>query len=53
VKHIVVCGHYDCALIRENDANEVHGWHKYEYFIVNMIVTNSGKGCDQATSNQY
>lgn len=28
MNHIVVCGHYDCALIRENDANEVHGWHK-------------------------
>ncbi|KAE9377448.1 carbonic anhydrase [Stipitochalara longipes BDJ] len=28
VNHIVVCGHYDCALIRESDANEVHGWHK-------------------------
>ncbi len=34
MKHIVVCGHYDCALIRENDANEVHGWHKYEHPIV-------------------
>jgi carbonic anhydrase len=31
VNHIVVCGHYDCALIRERDANEVHGWHKYEH----------------------
>jgi carbonic anhydrase len=30
VNHIVICGHYDCALIRENDANEVHGWYKYE-----------------------
>ena len=31
MNHIVACGHYDCALIRESDANEVHGWHKYEW----------------------
>lgn len=31
VKYIVICGHYDCALIRESDDNEVHGWHKFAH----------------------
>lgn len=27
--HIIVCGHYDCALIDKGDGSELGGWHKY------------------------
>ncbi|KAL2073918.1 hypothetical protein VTL71DRAFT_11244 [Oculimacula yallundae] len=28
VDHIIVCGHYDCALIDKGDGSELGGWHK-------------------------
>jgi len=28
VQHIIVCGHYDCSLIRARDGDALHGWHK-------------------------
>ncbi|KAK0106788.1 hypothetical protein ONS95_003513 [Cadophora gregata] len=28
VDHIVICGHYDCALIDKGDGSELGGWHK-------------------------
>lgn len=29
VDHIIICGHYDCALIDKGDGSALGGWHKY------------------------
>ncbi|KAI1000342.1 hypothetical protein K3495_g7857 [Podosphaera aphanis] len=28
VKHVVICGHYECMLLREPDGDELGGWHR-------------------------
>lgn len=54
VKHVVICGHYECMLLREPDGEELGGWHrKLTELCKNNICNSCGTGSgdeDQAGS---